>query len=113
MVKRCLFCGRYFTPDARTKERQKSCKNSECKKKRKKAAQDAWVSKNPGYFQGRYSYVKTWREKKRGMIQDEIPRAKRPQTLIFIVPAEVMSMIQDKIVMKRSGVRTFTAAGWT
>lgn len=111
MVKRCLFCGQYFTPDQRVKERQKACPNPECKKKRKKTAQDAWVQKNPGYFTGRYSYVKTWREKK-AMIQDEIPQAKRPQKIVFLIPGDMMPMIQDKILLKRVGKRTFVAHGY-
>jgi hypothetical protein len=63
MVKRCSYCGRYFTPDSRVKERQKACRNPECRKARKKEAQRLWYDKNPGYFQGRYPYVKAWRER--------------------------------------------------
>lgn len=111
MVKRCLFCGKYFTPDPRVKERQKACFDPRCKKKRKKTAQDAWSGKNPGYFTGRYPYIKSWR-KKRIMIQDEIPRAKPLQKLVFLVPADAVEMIQDTILLKRSGKRTFTAHGY-
>src|SRR5450756_2384875 len=58
MVKRCLFCGRYFTPDYRVKDRQKSCRRPECRKARKKIAQVAWVNKNPLYFADLYeTYV--------------------------------------------------------
>jgi len=53
VVKRCLVCGRYFTPDHRVGQRQKVCFTPECKKQRKKTAQDDWVKKNPGYFAGR------------------------------------------------------------
>lgn len=111
MVKRCLFCGKYFTPDDRVKERQKACFNPECKKKRKKTAQDAWVHKNPGYFTGRYPYVKEWRKNK-AMIQDEMPHTKQPQRLTFLIPDDMVQMIQDKILLKRSGKRTFTAHGF-
>jgi len=52
VTKQCKFCGKFFIPDPRVKERQKACSNPECKKKRKKASQDAWVQKNPGYFIG-------------------------------------------------------------
>jgi hypothetical protein len=59
MVKRCLFCGRYFTPDYRVKDRQKSCCRPECRKARKKSAQENWVKKNPDYFADVYeTYVK-------------------------------------------------------
>lgn len=111
MTKRCLFCGQYFTPDYRVRQRQKACSNPACKKKRKKTAQDAWVKKNPGYFTGRYPYVKAWKEKKI-MIQDGIPPAKRPQKLIFLIPGDMIQMIQDKILLKRSGKRTLVAHGY-
>jgi len=93
------------------RQRQKACFNPECKKKRKKTAQDIWVQKNPGYFTGRYPYVKAWRKNK-AMIQDEIPHGKPLQKLIFLIPADTIRMIQDKILLKRSGKRTFTAHGF-
>ena len=110
MSRQCLFCGRYFIPDPRVKERQKACSNTECKKKRKKAAQAAWAQKNPGYFKGRYPYIKALRLKK-SMIQDGLPRTKKPQKLIFLIPDDMVHMIQDKIVLKRTGKCTFTANG--
>lgn len=110
MVKRCLFCGRYFTPDYRVGDRQKSCGRPECKKARKKKAQDAWTEKNPGYFQGRYPYVKAWRNKR--MIQDEIPPKKPYVELVIRIPAEKKEMIQDEIVLKRVAPRLFAAPGY-
>jgi hypothetical protein len=97
VVKQCHFCGRYFVPDVRVKEKQKACFDPLCKKKRKKVAQDAWTRHNPGYFTGRYPYVRSWRANK-SMIQDEIPRVKPLQKLIFLVPAHAVQMIQDKIL---------------
>lgn len=110
MVKRCLFCGRYFTPDYRIGERQKSCGRPECKKARKKKAQDTWTAKNPGYFQGRYPYVKAWRTKR--MIQDEIPQKKPYVELVIRIPAKKKDMIQDEIVLKRVAPRMFAAHGY-
>jgi hypothetical protein len=112
MVKRCLFCGRYFIPDHRVKERQKSCRRLACRKARKKAAQDAWVKKNPDYFAGLYEgYVKPWR-KRRMTIKDEIPSAKPLQKLIILIPDDLVGMIKDKIVVRRVGARTFAAHGY-
>jgi hypothetical protein len=111
MVKRCLFCGKYFTPDHRMKERQKACFDPGCKKKRKKAAQKAWVQRNPGYFDHLYeAYVKPWRKRK--MIKDEIPPEKRLQRLILLIPATEAGMIKDEIRLKRIGTRTFAAHGY-
>jgi hypothetical protein len=36
-----------------------------CKRARKQLAQINWVNKNPGYFRGRYEYVKEWRNKRK------------------------------------------------
>ena len=112
MVKQCLFCGQYFTPDYRVKDRQKACAHPACRKARKKTAQKAWVTKNPGYFADLYeTYVKPWR-RRRGMIKDEIPTARPLQKLIILIPGERVGMIKDEIRLKRVGVRTFAADGY-
>jgi hypothetical protein len=111
MVKRCLFCGQYFTPDRRVKDRQKACRRPDCKKARKKAAQEAWTEKNPGYFHGRYPYVKAWRQKSK-MIQDKIPPKNPYVELLIRIPAKKKGMIQDEIRLKRVGTRTFAATGY-
>ena len=110
MAKRCLFCGRYFIPDYRVKDKQKSCSRPECRKARKQAAQRAWVEKNPGYFRDRYAYVKAWRQQRR-MIQDRIPRGKPYRELIVRIPAGKLGLIQDEIILKRVDGRTFAASG--
>jgi hypothetical protein len=110
MVKKCLFCGQYFTPDDRVGERQKSCSRPGCRKARKKSAQDAWTAKNPGYFRGRYPYVLAWREGR--MIQDEI-QAKKPYVeLVIRIPAKKKRMIQDEIVLRKVDRRTYAAPGY-
>lgn len=47
----------------------------ECQKKRKKLQLGAWREKNPGYFRGRYEYVKAWREAHPGY--QKVRRSKR------------------------------------
>jgi hypothetical protein len=111
MVKRCLFCGQYFTPDRRVKDRQKSCGRPECRKARKKKAQEAWTERNPGYFQGRYPYVKAWRQGRK-MIQDKIPPKDPYVELVIRIPAKKKGMIQDEIRLMRIGARTFAAHGY-
>ena len=120
MEKRCQFCGRFFIPDYRVGERQKACRRVECGQVRKRLAQKAWCAKNPGYFQGRYPYVKEWRQRKKAtvrssggpeMIQDEIPPSKPLLRLILLIPGEKEGMIQDKIVLQRQSRRTFAAYG--
>jgi hypothetical protein len=117
--KRCQFCGRFFIPDYRVGERQKACRRVECRQARKRLAQESWCAKNPGYFQGRYPYVKEWRQRKKAadrltgaeMIQDEIPPSKPLLRLILLIPGEKEGMIQDKIVLQRQSRRTFAAYG--
>jgi hypothetical protein len=111
MVKRCLFCGRYFTPDYRVKERQKTCRRIECRKARKKETQKQWCEKNPDYFEGRYPYVKAWRQGRK-MIQDEIPQKNPYVELVIRIPAKKKDMIQDEIILKRLDSRTFAAHGY-
>jgi len=111
VVKRCLYCGRYFTPDHRVKERQKACPDPGCRKKQKRAAQEAWVQRNPGYFDHLYeAYVKPWRKRK--MIKDEIPRKEPLRKLILLIPDTGAGMIKDEIRLKRVGTRTFVAHGY-
>ena len=119
MGKRCQFCGRFFVPDYRAREKQKACGRVECRNARKRLAQQAWCAKNPGYFQGRYPYVKEWRQRRKAegqlsgseMIQDKCPPAKPLQRLILLIPGETEDMIQDKIVLQRQSRRTFAAYG--
>ena len=108
---RCAYCGQYFMPDVRVGIRQKACSQPACKRARKKDAQKTWCAKNPGYFRGRYPYVKAWRKAKR-VIQDEIPPRKSYVELILRIPARKKSMIQDEIRLQRVGKRTFAAHGY-
>lgn len=115
MSKRCEFCGRYFVPDPRVGDRQRSCPRSECQDARKRSSKRAWRERETpnGYFTGRYAYVKQWRKKRRSMIQDEIPPAKPMQKLVFWVPGTNSRMIQDEIRLRRVAGNDFAAHGIT
>lgn len=54
----CRICRRWFSPDPRLGERQKTCADPHCKKEwhRKKCAQ--WNRKNPEYFRSNYLHKK-------------------------------------------------------
>ena len=124
MGKRCLFCGQFFIPDPRVKDRQKACHRELCKKKRKAVAQQRWCESNPGYFQGRYPYVKQWREKKRlssgtthsVMIQDKIPLLEPCLRLILVIPGGRNGMIQQAEANQScewpEGKYEFKVIGW-
>lgn len=96
--KHCEFCGRFFIPDRRVGNKQRSCYRSECRKKRKAAAQAAWVSKNKDYFKGRYENTKQWRKdhpgyqrqqrKKSREIQDTIPCTSPMKSVRLLLPEQ-------------------------
>jgi hypothetical protein len=112
--KRCLFCGQFFIFDPRVGKRQKACHREPCKKKRKAEAQRRWCENNPGYFHGRYPYVKQWRQQRKsdqGMIQDKIPPLEPCLRLILVIPGDKDGMIQDEIRLRRQSRRTFVADG--
>jgi hypothetical protein len=60
--RRCRFCRELFFHDPRLKERQIACSKPECQRLRKKANQEDWLARHPGYFSGRYFNTKTWRQ---------------------------------------------------
>lgn len=121
MVKKCLYCGRYFVPDRRVGARQKACHRQECKRARKQESQKNWHKKNPEYFKGDYWRVKEWRQKrkeallpsvmKQDKIQDKIPISKPYQQLILLIPEDKAGMIQDEIRLRRVAGYTFAAYG--
>ena len=111
--KRCIYCRQSFKPDPRVGDRQKSCKERRCQKRRKGESQKRWVEDNPGYFQGRYAYVREWRKRnpdyqrlwratRRDEIQDEMP-PENPVITIRLVMPEIWPVgeIQDEIRLVR------------
>lgn len=124
--KRCICCGRFFIPDCRVGDRQKSCKSKKCQKKRKKLSQKSWVEKNQDYFKGRYGNTKQWRKnnpdyqklrraknrKIRSEIQDEIPSKSSLKTIHLVMPDDFFKdKIQDEIRLVRQCGRRFFVAG--
>ena len=114
--KGCAYCGRYFVPDVRAGDRQKACGSLECRQKRKQDAQRRWVEKNPGYFRGRYDYVKEWRRQRKAgvsgkMIQDEIRPSPPMQSYVLLIPERRTGVIQDEIILRRLDGSTFAAYG--
>ena len=121
MAKRCMHCGRYFTPDKRVGQRQKVCQREQCKLARKKQAQQQWQQNNPTYFDNLYlDYVKPWRQRRkeirvsslpRQVIKDEIPPSKPLQELVLLIPGDTVGMIKDEIRLRRLDSHTFAAYG--
>lgn len=123
--KRCRYCGRYFIPDKRVGDRQKSCSRAECKRKRKQESQASWSRKNPGYFKGRYENTKAWlarnkgylqrRRHKRKDIQDECPLLSSMKSIRFLIPVNLLKKdIQDKCLVLTSidSITYVARPGW-
>jgi hypothetical protein len=122
VTQRCQICGRHYRPDRRAGRSQRSCARPECRRERKRRAQQQWVARNPGYFRGRYEYVKAWRQRRREqrqqerkrlpeVIQDAMPPKNAYQQLTLLIPACRAGVIQDEIVLKRLTASTFIAHG--
>lgn len=110
--KRCVYCGRFYRPDPRTRKVQKSCQDPKCRAKRKKESQEKWLAANPECFKGRYINVKEWRKrhpdyqrlwrKKACEIQDEIPLFEPVKTMLLVIPEKILkNEIQDEIRLVR------------
>jgi len=119
MVKRCLFCGRFFQADPRVKN-QKACWREQCKKARKQLAQSNWCKNNSNYFKDRYWYVKEWRKihKKKRLRRRKTDDTRRDTVktsvfkLVLLIPDTFRNkVIQDEIMLKRIGRTTFFANG--
>jgi hypothetical protein len=120
--KRCVCCGRYYRPDVRAREIQKSCKDPNCRAKRKRESHHKWLEANPDYFKGRYVEIKEWRRKnpdyqrlwrkKTREIQDRIPPAEPVRTMVLVIPDKILkSEIQDEIRLVRQCGCGFYVAG--
>lgn len=56
--RRCPHCRRLFIPDPRLKERQATCGREECRRSRKREANEEWRSQHADYFRGIYQQQK-------------------------------------------------------
>lgn len=99
-----MICHETFTPDPRVGNCQKVCQKLSCKLQRKKLAQQNWLSKNPGYFSGRYPQLKDQilaNQKKKAQarskacsgIQDELTSNQNK----LLTALEYLLSIQDEI----------------
>jgi hypothetical protein len=65
-LQKCLCCKRVFTPDRRSRGRQKLCSKPECKKASKRESQRRWAAKreNRDYWRGpeQVARVQAWRK---------------------------------------------------
>ena len=67
-LRKCCHCGVWFKPHARNAYHQRFCVKPECQAASKRASQQKWCRKNPGYFHGdaHLKRVQAWRRKHPG-----------------------------------------------
>lgn len=96
-TKICEVCGEAFTPDPRVGNRQRVCKKLSCQAERKHRAQKRWVEKNPGYFTGRYPYLKQWLKEHPDYLKNYRHRGKSPsKPVLFDIQDELTSYKNNK-----------------
>jgi hypothetical protein len=86
--KRCQYCGKLFIPDKRIGTRQKAC-SAECQKLRKRDNNRTFSRNNPGYWRGRYSVLKEWRQNHPGYQRQW--RQARAQRMAAKKPREIQA----------------------
>ena len=122
-AKACAVCQAPFTPDRRVGESQLVCSKLSCQQERKRRAQKHWLANNPGYFKGRYSYVKSWlnahpgylkeyRARKRAVmpgansdIQDELTCMKNNMLTALHNTLDIQDEISSKITISKRQIR--------
>lgn len=125
--KRCQYCGKLFIPDSRVGARQRAC-SAQCQKNRKKDNNKTYRKNNPGYWEGRYQYLKEWRQRNPGYQKQWRQKRKQPkppgeiQAEIFAKALDsveknvtVLREIQAEILSKMIGAvgrKTFSASRW-
>jgi len=58
--RRCRWCGELFTPDPRTKGKQRYCSRPECQTKRQRLNESAWRIKNPDCMEYQRRQSRDW-----------------------------------------------------
>jgi hypothetical protein len=120
---RCLVCNRFFKPDPHVAN-QKYCSHPACQKQRKKINQANWVSRNPDYFKGRYTYFKEWRRENPNYQKEQRAKKKREiqdsckgnsiiiSTHLLITDKRLKVEIQDALRLQRATGRAFLIYGY-
>lgn len=67
--KKCKFCHVSFTPNPRSRDRQKTCGKPACQKALKAVALRRWRRKNPEHYQQDYARLKDWLAERPGYLQ--------------------------------------------
>ena len=72
-LRKCCHCGTWFRPQPCNAYHQQFCSKGECRAASKRASQQKWHRKNPGYFRGEQYVKKTqaWRREHPGYWREQ------------------------------------------
>ena len=72
-LRKCCHCGTWFRPHRRNADRQRFCSKVECRMASKRASQQKWCRRNPGYFHGEQHVrkVQAWRREHPGYWKEQ------------------------------------------
>lgn len=84
--KPCSICRKWFIPDSRVGQRQRTCSSPECQKERRKRKQAAWRENQPDYFTAR-------------RIQERAKAERSPEPLLLKKPLSALpwDIAQDEM----------------
>jgi hypothetical protein len=103
--RKCLFCGNYFYPDHRNRERQRFCSATECQGASKTVSQSKWLVKpaNTGYFRdpAHVARVQAWRVAHPGYSRGKARRSTALQETLIAQTPELIeeSQIRTEIAV--------------
>lgn len=90
--RRCCHCENWFRPQPRNAYHQRFCSSPDCQVASKRASQEKWRRKNPGYFHGEQFVrkVRAWRisHPEHGKAKDSVKVCGPPDALQDLLTAQ-------------------------
>jgi len=82
----CSVCGRWYMPNPRVGDRQRTCLREECRYTQQRRQQASWRRRNPSYWSARR--LRSQLDRAESSQAEEIPRPPPPE--VREIPAEVV-----------------------
>ena len=98
----CCICRKWFLPDVRQKNRQKTCDNPECRREHHRRQCAKWNEKNKEYFQSNYLNKKL---EKVGKPPPETGASQPVTQKIAIPECRIRPILPRDIILREVGIR--------
>jgi hypothetical protein len=103
----CCICRKWFQPDVRQKERQKTCGRSGCKKEHHRRHCAKWNKRNKEYFVNNYlekkiEQIEAQTPEKAARLPPESPSGKTPP----FTPLATSPVLPSEVIINEYGVRS-------